>query len=223
MIPSILVIEDDKDIREYLREFLTENNFNVHLEEKGAAGISYFREHQPDLVLLDLGLPDMDGGSVSIQLKEIDPQISIIILTANSSVEDKIKQLNIGADDYLTKPFDAGELLARIKARLRTKLPGEMKIKIGDLELDPVKIEVKRGGKRIELTPQEFKLLEYLMNNEGAVLSRETILNRIWQYSPDIESRVVDVYVGYLRKKIDAQGKHPLIHSVRGFGYSVHE
>jgi DNA-binding response OmpR family regulator len=223
MIPSILVIEDDKDIREYLREFLTENNFNVHLEEKGAAGISYFREHQPDLVLLDLGLPDMDGGSVSIQLKEIDPQISVIILTANSSVEDKIKQLNIGADDYLTKPFDAGELLARIKARLRTKLPGEMKIKIGDLELDPVKIEVKRAGKRIELTPQEFKLLEYLMNNEGAVLSRETILNRIWQYSPDIESRVVDVYVGYLRKKIDAQGKHPLIHSVRGFGYSVHE
>jgi DNA-binding response OmpR family regulator len=221
MIPSILVVEDDKDIREYLQEFLTENNYNVHVEEKGVAGISYFREHEPDLVLLDLGLPDMDGGSVALQIKEIDPLVPVIILTASSSVEDKIRQLNLGADDYVTKPFDAGELLARIKARLRTKVPGETKIKIGDLELDPMKVEVKRAGKRIELTPQEFKLLEYLMNNEGTVLSRETILNRIWQYSPDIESRVVDV--GYLRKKIDHEQKKPLIHSVRGFGYSIHE
>lgn len=222
MIPSILVVEDDKDIREYLKDFLIENNFTVHVEEKGAAALEYFKKNEPDLVLLDLGLPDMDGESVCSEIKKNYPHIPVIILTARTAVDDKVKVLNIGADDYVTKPFHGDELLARVKARLRDVVPGEEKIKIGDLELDPKKIEVKRAGKLIEMTPQEFKLLEYLMNNEGMVLTRETILNRIWQYSPDIESRVVDVYVGYLRKKIDGGFKKKLIHSVRGFGYSIH-
>jgi DNA-binding response OmpR family regulator len=223
MIPSILVIEDDADIREYLKDFLTENNFIVQTFEKGGAALEYFKKNEPDLVLLDLGLPDMDGESVCAEIKRSYPQIPVIILTAQSSTEEKVKVLNIGADDYVTKPFNGEELLARIKARLRDVIPGESKLKVGDLELDPKKVEVKRGERIIELTPQEFKLLEYLMNNEGMVLTRETILNRIWQYSPDIESRVVDVYVGYLRKKIDGGFKKNLIHSVRGFGYSVHE
>ncbi len=223
MIPNILVIEDDKDIGQYLKDFLTENDYSVHVEEKGVAGLAYFKNHEPDLVLLDLGLPDMEGSSVCEEIKKTDSDTPVIILTARDSVPDKVKGLNIGADDYITKPFVAEELLARIKARLRAKVPGDSKIKIADLVLDPKKFQVKRGDKLISVTPQEFKLLEYLMTNEGMVLTREAILNRIWRYSPDVESRVVDVYVGYLRKKIDDSFDKKLIHSVRGFGYSISE
>jgi DNA-binding response OmpR family regulator len=222
MIPNILLIEDDKDIGKYLKGFLTENNYTVNLYETGSSGLTYFKKQVPDLVILDLGLPDMDGESVLSEINKNYPEVDVIILTAKNSTSDKVKGLNIGADDYVTKPFVAEELLARIKARLRSKVPGETKLKIGDLELNPKTIEVKRGEKKIELTPQEFKLLEYLMNNEGMVLTRDTILNRIWGYSPDIESRVVDVYMGYLRKKIDGGFKKKLLHSVRGFGYSIH-
>src|SRR5258708_4543677 len=150
MVPSILVIEDDRDIREYLKDYLTENDLSVHLEEKGVSGLEYFKKHEPDLVLLDLGLPDIDGESVCAQMKKDYPEIPVVILTAKNSVPDKIKGLNIGADDYITKPFVADELLARIKARLRSRIPGEAKIKIADLELDPKKIQVKRGEKLIE-------------------------------------------------------------------------
>lgn len=223
MIPNILVIEDDKDIRNYLKNFLTENDLAVHVEEKGIAGLDFLKKSEPDLLLLDLGLPDIEGESVCIEIKKNHPDIPVIVLTAKGSVEEKIHGLNLGAADYITKPFIAEELLARIKVQLRNKIPSRTKIKIESLELDSRKVEVSRSGRKIDLTPQEFKLLEYLMNNKGTVLTREMILNRIWQYSPDIESRVVDVYVGYLRKKIDKGFKKKLIHSVRGFGYSVHE
>lgn len=223
MIPNILVIEDDQDIREYLKDLLTENNYTTHTEEKGVAGIEYFKKNEPDLVLLDLALPDIEGESVCVEIKKNYPNIPIIILTARDNVEDKIKNLNLGADDYITKPFIADELLARIKARLRSIEPGTERLKAADLILDPKKFEVKRGNKKIDLTPQEFRLLEYLMKNKGIVLTRETILNRIWQYSPDIESRVVDVYIGYLRKKIDSGSKKKLINSLRGFGYSIRD
>lgn len=223
MIPHILIVEDDKDIGSYLRDFLTENDFSVYLAEKGATGLDYFKNHEPDLVLLDLGLPDMSGESVCAQMYKMYPEIPVIILTAKNSIDDKVKGLNIGADDYVTKPFVAEELLARVKARLRAVTPGNKKIKVADLELDPKTIQVRRAGKKIDLTPQEFKLLEYLMDNEGSVLTRDMILNRIWGYTADIESRVVDVYMGYLRKKIDQDFPRKLLHSVRGFGYSIHE
>ncbi len=223
MIPKILVIEDDRDIREYLKEFLTENNFSVHAEEKGIPGLEYLKKKEPDLVLLDLGLPDIDGESVCIEIRKNYPEIPVIILTAKNSVDDKVKALNVGADDYVTKPFVADELLARVHARLRNKLPNNSKVTIGDLELDSKKIQVKRGEKQITLTPQEFKLLEYLMRNKGMVLTREMILNRIWQYSDDVESRVVDVYIGYLRRKIDTGFDKKVIQSVRGFGYTINE
>src|SRR5258708_3410504 len=223
MIPKILVIEDDRDIREYLKEFLTENNFSVHAEEKGIPGLEYLKKKEPDLVLLDLGLPDIDGESVCIEIRKNYPEIHVIILTAKNSVDDKVKALNVGADDYVTKPFVADELLARVHARLRNKLPNNSKVTIGDLELDSKKIQVKRGEKQITLTPQEFKLLEYLMRNKGMVLTREMILNRIWQYSDDVESRVVDVYIGYLRRKIDTGFDKKVIQSVRGFGYTINE
>ncbi len=223
MIPKILVIEDDRDIREYLKEFLTENNFSVHAEEKGIPGLEYLKKKEPDLVLLDLGLPDIDGESVCIEIRKNYPEIPVIILTAKNSVDDKVKALNVGADDYVTKPFVADELLARVHARLRNKLPNNSKVTIGDIELDSKKIQVKRGEKQIVLTPQEFKLLEYLMRNKGMVLTREMILNRIWQYSDDVESRVVDVYIGYLRRKIDTGFDKKVIQSVRGFGYTINE
>src|SRR5258708_3058157 len=223
MIPKILVIEDDCVIREYLKEFLTENNFSVHTEGQGIPGLEYLKKKEPDLVLLDLGLPDIDGESICMEIGKNYPEIPVIILTAKNSLDDKIKGLNIGADDYVTKPFIADELLARIKARLRTKLPNNSKIKIADLELDSKKIQIKRGEKEIVLTPQEFKLLEYLMINKDVVLTREMILNRIWKYSDEVESRVVDVYIGYLRKKIDGDFKKKLIKSIRGFGYTINE
>lgn len=223
MVPLIVVIEDDKDIQQYLKDVLTENGFTVKTAPTGVAGLNLLRKSEPDALLLDLRLPDMSGESVCIEVRKDYPNLPIIILTAKDSISDKVQGLGIGADDYITKPFVTEELLARLKARLRNRSNDKAKIKVADLELDKEKIEVRRAGKAITLTPQEFKLLEYLMNNKGVVLTRDMILNRIWLYSPDVESRVVDVYMGYLRKKIDAGFKKQLLHSVRGFGYTLRE
>jgi DNA-binding response OmpR family regulator len=220
MINRVLIIEDDPALQEYLKEFLREQGYSPKVESRGADALVSIEKSPPNLVLLDLNLPDVSGESVCIQIRKIYPDLPIIILTAKANVEDRIKGLNLGADDYVTKPFNGDELLARIKARMRSQTNENM-LTVGDLTLDPKTIEVKRAGKEISLTPQEFKLLEYLMQNKGIVLSRESILNRIWLYSPDIESRVVDVYMGYLRKKIDKDFKKKLINSVRGFGYTI--
>jgi DNA-binding response OmpR family regulator len=143
------------------------------------------------------------------------------MLTAKDSVGDKVSALNAGADDYVTKPFSIDELMARIKTRLRNTSGQKSSIKVGELELNTQTVQVTRSGKEIVLTPQEFRLLEYLMKNKGIVLSREMILNRIWMMSSDVDTRVVDVYMGYLRKKIDAGFNKPLLHSIRGFGYTI--
>ena len=189
----------------------------------GVVALNIVEKTPPDLVLLDLGLPNMTGEAVCTQLKKHYPQIPVLILTARDSTSDIVSGLNIGADDYMTKPFDAEELLARIKARLRSVGVSDAKLSIDSLELDPNTMEAKRSGQPISLTPQEFKLLHYLMANQGRVLSREMILSRVWSYSPDVESRVVDIYIGYLRKKIDQGFPKKLIKSVRGFGYMVKE
>lgn len=221
MVPHIVVIEDDADLQKYLQELLTEQNCSVRVASSGALGLSMIKKAEPNLVLLDLTLPDMDGQGLCKEIRKEFPDIAIIMLTAKDEVSDKVKGLMSGADDYLTKPFAADELIARIKVQLRRSIGDKTTITIADLELDPKKIEVKRAGKVISVTPQEFKLLEYLMNNKGVVLSREMILSRIWMYSPDVESRVVDVYMGYLRKKIDSGHKKKLLHSIRGFGYTI--
>ncbi len=174
---------------------------------------------EPDLVILDLNLPDMQGEGVCQEIRKINPTLPIIILTAKSGVNEKVQGLNLGADDYITKPFIPEEFVARVRTRLRDKASGGTKLQVEDLELDQQKVEVKRGGKVIVLTAHEFKLLEYLMTHPGVVLSRDMILNRVWAYNFDVESRVVDVYMGYLRKKIDADYPQKLLHSVRGFGY----
>lgn len=223
MVYTILVVEDDKGLQKYLKELLLDNGYAVHAVEDGIAALDYFAKSQPDLVVLDLGLPVMTGEAVCQEIRKKHKDLPIIILTAKDSITDIVQGLNLGADDYITKPFVADEFLARIKARLRKQSDNEMKLKVADLELDSKTMEVKRAGESIQLTPQEFKLLQYLMSNKGRILTREMILSRIWLYSSDVETRVVDVYMGYLRKKIDNGYPKKLLHSIRGFGYVIKE
>lgn len=223
MLNKILVVEDDLSLQKYLKELLWDNQFSVQVASDGISALNIVTKLPPDLVILDLGLPDMSGESVCQEIRKKHPQLPLIILTAKDTISDIVQGLNLGADDYMTKPFVADELLARIKARLRTNGEAETKLKVGDLELDDQTLEVKRGSKLIQLTPQEFKFLEYLMRNKGRILTREMILNRVWLYSQDIETRVVDVYMGYLRKKIDGDHQKKLLNSVRGFGYMIKE
>jgi DNA-binding response OmpR family regulator len=223
MAKSIVLIEDDAGLQKYIRELLLEHGFSVSNAATGVAARDLVAKVNPDLVILDLGLPDISGETLCSELKKNSPNLPIIILTAKSGVENVVQGLDLGADDYITKPFIADELLARIKARLRQSGNVNTQLKVGDLELDTQTLEVKRGGREIKLTPQEFRLLQYLMSNVNRVLTREMILNRLWLSSPDIETRVVDVYIGYLRKKVDSGFKKKLIHSVRGFGYTIKE
>lgn len=221
MAKSILVVEDDQGVQKFLKDLLLNNGYSVQTADDGIAAINSIQRLAPDLVLLDLNLPNMSGETVCMEIRKNYPEVKVIILTAKDEVTDIIQGLNLGADDYITKPFVADELIARIKARLRSLNGSESKVTVGDLELDNQSLEVSRAGQPIQLTPQEFKLLQYLMGNKGRILTREMILNRVWLYSPDIETRVVDVYMGYLRKKIDANFEAKLIHSVRGFGYMI--
>lgn len=221
MAQTILVVEDDNGLQKYLKELLLDNGFSVQTAPDGVQALNSIAKLAPELVLLDLGLPNMSGEAVCAEIRKKYPDLRVIILTAKDGVADIVHGLDLGADDYMTKPFLADELLARVKARLRYRSEGDNKLKVGSLELDNKTFEVTREGKQIQLTPQEFKLLQYLMNNRGRILTREMILNRVWLYSPDIETRVVDVYMGYLRKKTDSGFKKRLLHSVRGFGYMI--
>lgn len=223
MTQSILVVEDDKGLQKYLRELLLDNGFAVQIAADGIIALDSLAKTQPDLVVLDLGLPNMSGETVCLEIRKKYKELPVIILTARDSISDIVQGLNLGADDYITKPFVADEFLARIKARLRRLGETDVVLKIADLELNNKSLEVKRAGKSIQLTPQEFKLLQYLMTNKGRILTREMILNRIWLYSSDVETRVVDVYMGYLRKKIDNGYAKKLLHSIRGFGYVIKE
>jgi DNA-binding response OmpR family regulator len=223
MVHTILVVEDDKGLQKYLKELLLDNGYAVHTAADGIQALEYFKKAEPDLVVMDLGLPTMGGEAVTQEIRKKHKDLPIIILTAKDSINDIVQGLNLGADDYMTKPFIADEFLARVKARLRKQSDTDTRLKILDLELDSKTMEVKRNGKMIQLTPQEFKLLQYLMSNKGRILTREMILSRIWLYSSDVETRVVDVYMGYLRKKVDNGYPKKLLHSVRGFGYVIKE
>lgn len=223
MTPSVLVVEDDKDFQKFLKSLLIKNGYSVQTTDKGIAAIDIVEKIQPNLIILDLNLPDMHGESVCSEIRKNHQNLPIIMLTSKSSISEKIQGLVAGADDYITKPFEPDEFLARVKTRLRNQTDTNSKLKVDNLELDSKKIEVKRGGRIINLTPHEFKLLEYLIHNKGIVLTREMILNKIWDYSLNVESRVVDVYMGYLRKKIDAGEKKKLIYCIRGFGYTIRD
>ncbi len=221
MNQNLLVVEDDKDLREILQKTLNDQGYLVRTAADGTQALQIIQKFEPDLILLDLGLPTMKGDAVCREVKKNYPEIPIIMLTGHGSTDDVVTGLNLGADDYVTKPFETEELFARIRARLRKNQPNEAKYVVDDLTLNTQTLEVKRGNQSITLTPQEFKILEYLMSNKGRVLTREMILSRLWRNNPDIETRVVDVYIGYLRKKIDSDHDKKIIQSVRGFGYKV--
>lgn len=217
----ILVIEDEKDICEFVSKLLIDQGHTVYSAGKGIEGLELAEKVSPDLVVLDLNLPDIDGESVCKQLKDAYPETQVLMLTARDTSRDLAHGLNIGADDYMTKPFEPEVLKARVNARLRTQRNGDESLQLADVSLNPKTHEVARGDENIELSPQEYKLLHYFMTNPNQVLTREMIIARIWEASPDIETRVVDVYVGYLRKKLDANRKKKLFHSIRGFGYMM--
>ncbi len=219
MVQNILLVEDDKNIRDFVQQALIEAGFKVTSTPDGAQALNTIKEGNVDLVVLDLGIENISGETVCIEAKKAYPDLPIIILTAKNKAEDVVKGLGLGADDYVSKPFDFEELLARIKTRLKKN--NSHLLEIDDLKLNTQSLEVYRNDKKIDLTAKEIRLLEYLMTNRGVVLSRERILNHIWAYSPDVETRVVDVYIGYLRNKIDKGHNRPLIESVRGFGYVI--
>lgn len=223
MVKSVLVVEDEKAIREYIKVLLQENGFVVSDTSTGSQALKLMEKSKPELVLLDLKLPDITGETVCKEIKKNYPETIVIMLTAKDAPEEVVGGFSVGADDYVKKPFSDEELMARINARLKENSTNNDLLEVGNLILDKKTFKVTREGKQIDLTPQEFKLLEYLISNKNQVLTRDMILNRIWLYSPDIESRVVDVYIGYLRKKIDSGFKKKYILSVRGFGYMLKE
>lgn len=218
---NIVVIDDDADILDFIRQLLSDQGFLIHVAQDGLEGLKLIEKVEPDLVILDIGLPNVTGETICDEIKKNYPAIPVIFLTARDSASDVARGLNLGADDYITKPFDSSELLARIRARLRDPSSQTHQLVVSDLVLDTRSLRVRRGEDEIHLTPQEFKILAYLMANQEMVVSREMILSRLWRTNPDVETRVVDVYIGYLRKKIDKPGFKPLIHSVRGFGYRI--
>ncbi|OGG15101.1 hypothetical protein A2773_04385 [Candidatus Gottesmanbacteria bacterium RIFCSPHIGHO2_01_FULL_39_10] len=223
MVKLILTIEDDSDLRKFIKELLLDNGYQAIDAGDGVKALEIIEDQRPDLVILDLGLPNLSGESVLSEIRKKHPDLSVIILTAKNEVEDIVRGFKLGADDYLTKPFKGEELLARIKARLRHLEFDGSKLQVGDLVLHTKTFEVKRGDKSISLSHKEYELLQYLMINAGRVLTRDMILQRIWLNVDYIEPRVVDVYIGYLRKKIDSGAEKQLINTVRGFGYVIKE
>lgn len=218
---TILVVEDDNDLRSYLQEFLSEERYSVLTAGSGSKAKKLVEDAVPDLVILDLQLPDISGESLCTEIKKDYPEIPIIILTGKTSPSDIAANLQRGADDYVTKPFSSEELLARIHARLRKTQDSKKLFQIGDVTLNTETVEVKKGDKLIPLTQTEFQLLHYLLSNMNRVLTRDMILSHVWSYTPEVQTRVVDVYIGYLRKKLGQLNGKEIIESVRGFGYVV--
>jgi len=214
----ILVVEDEHDIADFIRRGLIYKGYEVDVASDGEQALNLARDHPPDLVLLDLMLPKMDGVEVCRRLRAAS-DLPIIILTARDSVDDKVRGLDAGGDDYVTKPFSFDELLARVRAALRRRAPEEETLKVGDLTIVPASREVSRKDRPIELTLREYDLLEFLARNAGKVMDKQTIFQRVWGYDFEVEGDAIKVYVRYLRKKLNAQGEPDLIHAVRGVGY----
>ena len=217
----LLVVEDEPNIRELLATSLRFAGFEVHVAADGATALKQAAEHEPDLVVLDVMLPDMDGFTVTRKLRGSGRLLPIVFVTARDSVEDKIKGLTVGGDDYVTKPFSLEEVIARIRAVLR-RTRGEQDdhatLRFHDVELDEDTHEVRRGRRLIEVSPTEFKLLRYLMLNPNRVLSKAQILDHVWDYDFRGQSGIVESYISYLRRKIDVE-EPVLIQTKRGVGY----
>jgi DNA-binding response OmpR family regulator len=215
----VLVVEDDGDIADVLRRSLRLEGYDVRVAGDGVGALDEASVFEPDAVVLDLGLPRLDGVEVCRRLRA-EGDVPILMLTARDGVDARVAGLDSGADDYLVKPFERQELLARLRALLRRRPPrGSAFLTVGDLKLNPDTREVSRGERTIDLTAREFELLEYLMRNERLVVSREALLEEVWGYAPFSETNTVDVFVSNLRRKLEGGGEPRLLHTVRGAGY----
>jgi two-component system OmpR family response regulator len=224
--PFVLVVDDEEHITELVALGLGYNGFEVERLGSGRAALQAIGERRPDLVVLDVMLPDLDGFDVARRLRQDEgagTRIPIIFLTARDTTQDKVEGLRLGSDDYVTKPFSIEELIERVKAVLRRSSgvgPGERRLTYADLELDEDTRDVWRAGRLVDLTPTEFKLLRYLLANARRVLTRDQILEHVWDYTFAGNASVLETYISYLRHKIDVVDP-PLIHTVRGVGYSL--
>jgi heavy metal response regulator len=216
----ILLVEDDKKVASFIRKGMEEEGYAVDVAADGETGLQMGLDRLHDLVILDVMLPEKPGFQVVRELRQAKVATPVLMLTSRDTIEDKVQGLDAGADDYLTKPFAFAELLARVRALLRRGSDARApKLQVADLILDPATRSVSRAGQPITLTNREFALLEYLMRNTGRVLSRTMIADHVWDYNFDSGTNVIDVYVNYLRKKIDADRELKLLHTVRGAGY----
>ncbi len=224
---TLLVVEDETNIRELLTTSLKFAGFEVHAAADGNTAMRLAEEHQIDLAVMDVMLPDMDGFTVTRKLRDHGRDLPVLFLTARDSLDDKLKGLTVGGDDYVTKPFSLEEVVARIRAVLRRTqthepLDEDTTLRVADLELDEDRHEVTRAGRVIDVSPTEFKLLRYLMLNANRVLSKAQILDHVWDYDFRGEMGIVESYISYLRRKIDTEGE-PMIHTKRGVGYVLRE
>lgn len=218
----ILIVEDEKKIAGFIKRGLKEENYAVDAAFDGPEGLRLAEENPYDLAILDVMLPGMDGVTLTSRLRAKGFAAPIMMLTAKDLVGDKVKGLDAGANDYLTKPFAFEELLARIRALLRDRPAApSTTLKAGDLELDLLTHKARRAGRELELSAKEFALLEYLVRNQGAIVTRTMISEHVWDINFDTATNVIDVYINYLRRKIDHGRTHKLIHTVRGSGYTL--
>jgi heavy metal response regulator len=216
----LLVVEDEKKVASFIKKGLEEEGYAVDIAPDGEEGLAMSLAQVHDLIILDIRLPKLDGLQVLKVLRQEKVMSPVLLLTVRATIEDKVLGLDAGADDYLTKPFAFQELLARVRALLRRRKAADPAIlQLADLSLDPARRTVSRGAERIDLTPREFALLDYLMRNPGRVLTRTMIAEHVWDYDFDTSTNVIDVYINYLRKKIDTGREPKLLHTVRGVGY----
>jgi two-component system OmpR family response regulator len=218
----VLVVDDEPSLAELLASVLRYEGWEIQTASDGSSAVRTAREFRPDAVVLDIMLPDFDGLEVLRRVRAELPHVCVLFLTARDAVEDRVAGITAGGDDYVTKPFSLEEVLARLRGLLRragiTRARGDTGLVVGDLAMDEEAREVRRGGELIELTATEFELLRFLMRNPRRVLSKAQILDRVWNYDFGGQAHVVELYISYLRKKIDS-GREPLIHTVRGVGY----
>lgn len=217
----ILVVEDEKRIADFLQRGLESGGYAVDVAGAGQTALDMVHATDYDLIILDLGLPDMDGLQVLEKIRNRKVSPPVLILSAREAVDDKVKGLELGADDYLVKPFAFVELLARVRARLRAGQPTPERLQVGELVLDCIRRRVTRDAENIELAPKEFSILEYMMRNRGRPLSRTMIVEHVWDMDYDGLTNIVDVYIRHLRSKIDDRFPVKMIHTVRGIGYML--